>query len=264
MLPKEFVKTRMLYEAYMDSIESIPSHRLDALEDELENPKTGRFWNYDLEKCYEEDFECYSKEQFFFYGCSYSVYEKFYNERKENFKKDIVDAEEIDFIIKDYNNLSFNYHFKFSSEKTKEQIDVSLSSQREFLEKRINELGYILILKTDIYGNKRYNYKVNLKHIKEDNHPLVDLSDTKATEKILYLHYLGAIDFFKEKSSYGYSINQIATILSAITGEKAKTIQSYINPIGNPTVSQKNNPLNNSVKSEKVKQKLIDLGFYTL
>lgn len=264
MLPKEFVKTRMLYEAYMDFIESIPSHELDALEDELKNPKTGRFWNYDLEKCYEEDFECYSKEQFFFYGCSFNVYKKFYDERKESFIKDIVDAEEIDFIIKDYNNLSFNYHFKFSSEKTKEQIDVSLSRQREFLEKRINELGYDLILKTDRYGRERYDYRVDLKQIKEDNYPLVDLSDTKATEKIIYLYYLGIIDFLKEKSSYGYSINQIATILSAITGEKADTIQSYINPIGNPTVAQKNNPLTNVTKVEKIKQKLIDSGFYTL
>lgn len=263
MLPKEYTKTRLLYEFYRDFIESIPSHQLDAIEDDLKNPKTGLYWSFELEESYEEDFEYYTNNKTFFYGCSFEVYEKHYNDRKNNFVEEIKDAKEIDFVIKEYNKISFNYHFKFSTDKTKNQIEISLSRQREFLEKKINSLGYSLVLAKNKYGEKSFNYKLNLEQALKDNVPLVDLSEGKITDKIIYFYLLGGLDFLAKKSKHGFSINQMANILSAITGEKASTIQSYINPIGNPKVYQKNNPLNNTEKVEKIRQKLISLGFHT-
>ena len=57
------------------------------------------------------------------------------------------------------------------------------------------------------------------------------------------------------------SKNKLATVISAITGKNATSIQPAINPIDNPSTSQKNNPLDNGKNVEKVKLKLIELGF---
>ena len=57
------------------------------------------------------------------------------------------------------------------------------------------------------------------------------------------------------------STNSLATALSALTGEDARTVQSYLNPIINGGVGKKNNPLKSIKKVEKVKQTLINLGY---
>lgn len=95
----------------------------------------------------------------------------------------------------------------------------------------------------------------------KDNTALIDNSNAKATEKIIYLKELGILDFLIETEPFNLSTNAIANVLSSITGEKAGTLQSYLNPIKNPTAGQKNNPLNNTKNVDKVKQTLIKLGF---
>ncbi|SEA96569.1 hypothetical protein SAMN05443667_113106 [Flavobacterium gillisiae] len=88
---------------------------------------------------------------------------------------------------------------------------------------------------------------------------LLDLSDSTATEKIIYLQKLGVIDFLRKKNNI--SINGLASALSAITGEKATTIQSAINPIISKDAGQKNNPLNTDKTVKKVEKQLINIGF---
>jgi len=92
--------------------------------------------------------------------------------------------------------------------------------------------------------------------------PLLDLSETIGTEKIIFLHKLGILDHLREKHPFNTSNNSLATILSAITGEDVKTLQSYINPIYSPDTIQKNNPLNKPKKVKKVNDKLINIGFH--
>jgi hypothetical protein len=89
----------------------------------------------------------------------------------------------------------------------------------------------------------------------------LDLSDTKAKEKIIYLKELGIFDFLRTKQPFIQSTSRLATILSAITGEKYSTLQSYINPIVSPSVEQGNNPYNNKKTVEKVKKQIIHIGF---
>ncbi len=91
-----------------------------------------------------------------------------------------------------------------------------------------------------------------------ENH--VDLSDTSTSEKIIYLHELGIIDFLRSQFEYGTSNNNLASIISSFTGSKPRTIQSYINPINNKSVDQKKSPLSNSKKVEEIRLKLIELG----
>lgn len=97
--------------------------------------------------------------------------------------------------------------------------------------------------------------------VKELETLAIDLSDTTATEKIIYLQKLGVIDFLRTKQPFNTSVNSLATILSGLTGEKSGTIQSMINPILSKKVDDKNNPLNSKKAVSKVEQQLIKIGF---
>jgi hypothetical protein len=119
-------------------------------------------------------------------------------------------------------------------------------------------------------NNKKQNYKFLLKWVKEkkaeditNEFSQIDLSDTNATEKIIYLHELGIIDFLRTKQPFNTSINSLATVLSAITGVKPETkhIQSMLNPIISKEAGQKNNPLNSKKTVSKVQNQLINIGF---
>ena len=90
---------------------------------------------------------------------------------------------------------------------------------------------------------------------------LIDLSNSSGTEKIIMLHKLGVINFLKKKEPFNFSTNALASALSGITGIESKTVQSYINPINNPNVIQKNNPLKSDKAVNKVNQRLISLGY---
>jgi hypothetical protein len=89
----------------------------------------------------------------------------------------------------------------------------------------------------------------------------LDLSDTLGNEKIVYVHKLGLIDFLIKKQPFNTSVNSLAIALSAVTGEKTTTIQSYLNPILKKETAQKNNPLNNKKLVERVEKQLIRIGF---
>jgi hypothetical protein len=89
----------------------------------------------------------------------------------------------------------------------------------------------------------------------------MDLSNTKAIDKILYLHKLGIIDFLRKQQPFNTSVNSLATILSAITGEKSVTLQPMLNPMLSKKVVDKNNPLNSTKTVEKVENLLINIGF---
>lgn len=90
---------------------------------------------------------------------------------------------------------------------------------------------------------------------------LLDLSDTNNKEKIIYLHELGVFNFLREKEPFNYSTNKLAQVISALTGIKSTTVQSYINPMVNTSTHQKNNPLKNIESKEKVKNALINIGY---
>ena len=97
--------------------------------------------------------------------------------------------------------------------------------------------------------------------LEKDNGAEIDLSDTKANGKIIYLKELGILDFLREKSPFNISTNALATVISAITGERLTTLQPYLNPMFNQIAEQKNNPYNNKKNVEKVKKQLIEAGF---
>lgn len=126
----------------------------------------------------------------------------------------------------------------------------------------------------DIAFNGKYDYLIKSWHkiidflnatfelISSNSEPdALDLSNTRAVDKILYLHKLGIIDFLRGQQPFNTSVNSLATIFSAITGEKSGTLQPMLNPMSNKSVDDSNNPLNSKKAVERVKNQLINIGF---
>jgi hypothetical protein len=90
-----------------------------------------------------------------------------------------------------------------------------------------------------------------------DPEPL-DLSDTSAVEKIIYLNELGIIDFLRTKPEFIGSTNLMATVLSAVTDVKPSTLQTSLNRLIGKDTADKNHPYHTSTTVEKVRQTLIN------
>lgn len=95
-----------------------------------------------------------------------------------------------------------------------------------------------------------------------DPAPIVDLSKTKATDKLIYLNELGILDYLITQEPFKHSRNKLASVLSAITDEKPTTLQPKLNAmLSEHTNAPQNNPYNSTAKVSKIKQALIQLGY---
>ena len=99
----------------------------------------------------------------------------------------------------------------------------------------------------------------NLNNDVKKEETLIDYSQSKLTEKILALNEVGVLDFLRNKEPFNFSVNKLAEFLSLCLGEKATSIQSYINAIINKS-DQSKSPYHTIKTVEKVKQKLIQIG----
>lgn len=89
----------------------------------------------------------------------------------------------------------------------------------------------------------------------------IDLSDSKAVEKIIYLNELGIIDFLRTKTQAGISNGGLASVLSGITGIKVETIKPSLNRLSINDILDNKHPYYTQKTVEKVKTSLIKLGF---
>lgn len=176
-----------------------------------------------------------NKGMIYFYGCQFEVYSNTYPLRLQSFLYAYSDATEADFCEYEFKKNSINY---VSSVLLKDKMTYSIKKRNEFLNEK---MGF------------------NKSPITEPE--AIDLSNTKAIDKILYLHKLGIIDFLRERQPFNTSVNSLATIFSAITGEKSGTLQPMLNPMLSKKVDESNNPLHSSRAIERVKSQLISIGF---
>lgn len=94
------------------------------------------------------------------------------------------------------------------------------------------------------------------------NNSLVEIDiDTSLIDKVLYLHYLGVIDFLRQSHPFNTSTNKLAKIIGAITGGITTSIQPMLNPMISKQVDQSKNPLKSSKTVEKIRQMLIEIGY---
>jgi hypothetical protein len=89
----------------------------------------------------------------------------------------------------------------------------------------------------------------------------IDLSDSKAVEKIIYLNELGIIDFLRTKTKAGISNGGLASVLSGITGIKAVTIKPSLNRLSSNDMLDNKHPYYTQKTVDKIKTFLIELGF---
>lgn len=258
MIPKEFKDTIQHYGEYESIVLKKPNGVFITNGELFDEKKPKDEWYNELSEIFEREYRFLSNKNIYFIGCGFECYLEHYPKRLGKYLNEYNEALEIDFLLNEYNLISSNEIFEFASEKLKEEIKISYRKQKEFLEDKILELGYEFFKSTSDNINQKYDYR-KIKTISTSKPPL-DLSETSMSEKIIYLELLGIIDFIKAKPKMGISNNGLASVLSAITGGKTETIQSYINPINNPMVSQKNNPLNKEKNVLKVKKILIELG----
>lgn len=98
--------------------------------------------------------------------------------------------------------------------------------------------------------------------VKNNDFDVIDFSDTKGTEKIIFLEKLGIINYLRNQEPFNASTNLLASVISGITGIQQSTVQSYINPIISKDVDQGKNPLKKSKTVNKVNQKLLKIGYH--
>jgi hypothetical protein len=102
---------------------------------------------------------------------------------------------------------------------------------------------------------------INAEPLIADQDSESDVYEMKVTEKVILLHELGILELLRNYSSQAVSINNLAGVLSLITGENQKTLQSYLNPIYSKQAISKNNPLEKEKLVQKVRQQLVNLNF---
>lgn len=230
----------------------------------------------ELEKYFEELYKKLIDNNQYFLGCPFKIYARTYKQRLKNYIECYSDigSSEIDFIEYEINNNEKIKEYEYVADsRTWEEIEESMNRRKEYLKRRTKKLGYQIASSGGRYSFTKIETKNNLSHISVeqnpinenvqniDINPLVDLSDTINMDKIRYLHELGIIDYLRKKEPFSTSTNSLATVISAFTGIKTTTIQSYINPMFNDDTVQRNNPLSNINKMDKVRRQLIEIGF---
>ena len=176
---------------------------------------------------------------------------------KINYLENIDDKEIRDELMILYNRKFYNPII--GKPATKNEIETFLNKETDSYRRNIPER--IKKLK-----EKTFNFTIKIQRIIsnkdiEGDDSILNLSDTKGTEKIIMLKKLGVFDFLKTKEPFNLSTNSLASAISGITGIDVTTVQSYINPIDNPNVSQKNNPLKTNKTVSIVDKKLSSIGF---
>jgi hypothetical protein len=185
------------------------------------------------------------EENYYWKYCSFLVYKNTHESRLTSYANRNDNTSEklepsfIEHEISSINSSLEYLYFKYFDSKTIEKVKIASESKINYLKAKLKSLQ-----------NNELQNDFNL-----------DISDTSATDKIIYLSQLGVLDFLRTKSPFNMSINQLATVLSAITGEKTATLQPMLNPIFSTETNQKNNPLNKSKNTTKIKGTLNNIGF---
>lgn len=247
---KEFAKAKLLYEEYKDAVQSV-AESLGLFDTSSENyplakQKYSQWEKARLNEVYEafnKDYLKYIKEGKYFFGCSLNVYKKHLESRKKLYYEASDNTDEVGFILNELAIGKLDFDHGICDTDTVNILDINLKLRYNLLLNRLTELGYNTEGILDI--NRAAKPKVS--PIESE----IDLSDTNRKEKVIYLNELGIIKYLKDHfHRANLSNNQLAALLSAITGVNQRTMQSYINPLlnegnkiaqsGNPYTNQKN------------------------
>jgi 50S ribosomal subunit-associated GTPase HflX len=184
-----------------------------------------------------------------FRGKTLQEYKSDYPDLIEYFKKRHIDNDEINFIDREIRLI-------------KEFIKPIIESQKSELEEQ-GEIDLInFVIESNLSSYNKIIFFLETKKLEfepESTFPeLLDLSETSAVKKIIYLNELGIIDFLKSKPEFIGSTNLMATFLSAITGVKTSTLQPSLNKLISEDIDDQRHPYRTQSTVNEVRQTLID------
>lgn len=170
--------------------------------------------------------------------------------------------------VEDYRNFK-NENFTDLDKHTIENLIAS------YLKMKYRQLLNVSPLRKE-YLQYKLNFYSNVYSIKKDNDSIKQTLDTiqynvedlansdKAqvlnnAEKIVLLNELGILDFLRNNRPLGGGENNLAKILSLITGEKQSTIAATLRGIRDK--DEKRDPYKNIKNKEKIENIILKLGF---
>jgi hypothetical protein len=268
MIPKEFKKTTAHKEEYDDYMalfdyEEIPEELEHFPPPEIELKEYEASPEFRLKelakKSFTSEYKKFSEAKSFFLGCTYDAYTSNYEKRLQDFKNTFIDAEEHNFIVDELNLISSYQFSDLINENLKKNIKYSLEKTAYYLKEKLKSLDYKIEDRITDNGNVNSIAVKDASVIKLNNEPTIDLSDSISIDKIRYLGLVGFFDYIKDREPH-LSINQVASLISGITGVFQQTIQPYINPILSSEVSQEKNPFLNKKKVAEITKQLINIG----
>jgi hypothetical protein len=168
-----------------------------------------------------------------------------------NLKSFTISQETYDFIFADEND---EYYYKIYNDIVE---TLRTSGTKIDIEKKIKQARLMFVKIISFLETKKKELEIQTPQTIIEPESL-DLSKTSAVEKIIYLNELGIIDFLRAKPEFMGSTNLMATILSAITDEKATTLQTSLNRLINNDTDDKNHPYKALGTVNKIKQTFIN------
>ncbi len=278
MIPKEFKSTSKLHKELISLEEeeekaifkvenSEIAHYIDdeylEYQKEIYESDTQERYKKQIADSFTKEYKKLNKSNKYFLGCSLMNYNHNYDNRLSEYREKYTDAIEHNFIYEELQNINkFNLPYYIDND-VKKSIYFSIERIKEVLKKKLSDNGYEISTSYNDAGEINSLAIKGFSVLKINEEPIIDLSDSKGTEKVLYLGLIGFFEYIKKREPQ-LNNNQIAILISGITGEKYDTIKSYIYPILSTTkTSQKNNPFDKEKSVTKIKNKLYDLGIET-
>jgi hypothetical protein len=241
----------MKYPSLKDFFKDLPN--LSNLEIQRQIYKYSNNLDFNLLVTLQDDFVTYFQEDV----CKSEEYVKIIKKDESKLIKNLEERGEYvpRFIEIEYQGIDDNLIFRT-------KLSIKLSRDNLNIED-YNELITIMYNFYDPFMSIVESYNKKLQKIQkiDDDKFDIEVSDSKAIDKILYLHKLGIIDFLRGQQPFISVPDKVSQVLSVITGINIDSIRPMVRPMVNNDLSNSKNPLNSKKAVDRVEKQLINIGF---
>ncbi|MDG4946848.1 hypothetical protein NMK71_10510 [Weeksellaceae bacterium KMM 9713] len=157
--------------------------------------------------------------------------------KSEKTQREFIQRVEKDFNIRDIvlKEIISSYYEKFQLQHLKR---IKFESLLESLDREHNLIKEYLQF-------EKFKLKNNYLSTTTQNEVFIDHSDTSTKEKLIILDKLGVLDYLNSQLRKPNTNLHLSEILSSIVGVTTEVLNTYINPLRNGNLYDKNNPYYN-------------------